>query len=65
MVPYENGLTIPTTNPDICVGCGGCESICPARPFRAIYVEGNAVHHDRDEFKETETKEVENVDFGF
>ena len=65
MVPYENGLTIPKINPDICVGCGGCESICPARPFRAIYVEGNAVHKDREEFQETETKEVENVDFGF
>ena len=23
MIPYKNGLTIPSVNPDICVGCGG------------------------------------------
>src|SRR5690606_11950437 len=25
MVPYKDDLTIPETNPDICVGCGACE----------------------------------------
>lgn len=75
MVPYEpkdengeiiRGLTIPEINPDICVGCGGCESICPARPFRAIYVEGNAEQHDRKEFEEQKpevTGELEDFPF--
>ena len=66
MVPYKNGLTIPHVNPDICVGCGGCESICPVRPFRAIYVEGNAEQHDRKEFEEKKpevTGELEDFPF--
>ncbi|MDR1341498.1 MAG: 4Fe-4S dicluster domain-containing protein, partial [Prevotellaceae bacterium] len=40
MVPYKDSLTIPQINVEICVGCGGCEFICPVRPFRAIHVEG-------------------------
>ncbi len=74
MVPYEpkdkngeiiKGLTIPEIDPDICVGCGGCESICPARPFRAIYVEGNAEQHDRKEYEEKKPEITEVDDFGF
>lgn len=65
MVPYKNGLTIPKVDPDICVGCGGCESICPVRPFRAIYVEGNAVQHDRAEFEEKKPEVTEVDGFGF
>lgn len=38
MVPYHNNLMIPKTNPDICIGCGSCEHICPVRPDRAIIV---------------------------
>ena len=30
MVPYKDGLTIPHVNKEICVGCGGCEYVCPA-----------------------------------
>ena len=65
MVPYKNELTIPSINTEICVGCGGCEYICPARPFRAIYVEGNPVHLQAKHFKEAEKKEVKLDDFGF
>ncbi len=65
MVPFEDGLTIPHVNPDICVGCGGCEYVCPVRPFRAIHVEGNPVHLEAKPFKESEQKEVELDDFGF
>ncbi len=66
MVPYKNeDLTIPEINPDICVGCGGCEFICPARPYRAIYVEGNPTHQERKEFKVEKKKEVKLDDFGF
>jgi len=42
MIPYKNGLTIPQVTEDICIGCGGCESICPVRPYQAIYVEGTS-----------------------
>ncbi|MDO4573667.1 MAG: 4Fe-4S binding protein [Planctomycetia bacterium] len=64
MVPYEGVLTIPHTDTEICVGCGGCESICPVRPFKAIYVEGNAEHQRRKEFEDVKV-EVEIDDFGF
>ncbi len=45
MVPYKNFLTIPETNPDICVGCGACEHVCPVEfPHTAIYVLPNKIH---------------------
>jgi ferredoxin len=44
MVDYKNGLTIPETEVEICVGCGACEYACPVRPYRAIYVDGNLEH---------------------
>lgn len=65
MQPYKNGLTIPVVNADICVGCGGCEYVCPVRPFRAIYIEGNPQHQEAIPFKEAEKKEVQLDDFGF
>lgn len=34
-------LKIPAINEERCIGCGACEHLCPARPFTAIYVEGN------------------------
>jgi len=67
MIPYDEGegLTIPYINPDICVGCGGCEFICPVRPNRAIFVEGNKVHRLREAFEVEEKEEVIIDDFGF
>ncbi len=44
MVPWENGLTIPEVDPELCIGCGGCEFICPVRPKKAIIVNGLEVH---------------------
>jgi polyferredoxin len=65
MVPYKDGLTAPQANPDICVGCGGCEFICPVRPYRAIFVEGNKVHQTAEKIEEGEMQVLEFDDFGF
>lgn len=65
MVPYKNGLTIPEVEPDICVGCGGCEYICPVRPLTAIYVEGNPVHLEAQAFETAKKEHVELDGFGF
>ena len=65
MIPYKGGLTIPAIDTDLCVGCGACEFICPVRPYRAIYVEGNKVHR---KIKPLEAEIKENIkidDFGF
>jgi formate hydrogenlyase subunit 6/NADH:ubiquinone oxidoreductase subunit I len=40
-----DGPQIPAIDTEKCIGCGACENLCPARPFSAIYVEGNQVHH--------------------
>ena len=38
------GVLAPEIKPEICIGCGACEYVCPAVPYKAIYVDGNAVH---------------------
>lgn len=65
MVPYKGTLTIPEVNPDLCIGCGGCESICPVRPMRAIIIKANPVHKFVEKPQEEEAKQVEVEDFGF
>ncbi len=42
---YRDSLKIPVIDKELCIGCGACEHLCPARPFSAIYVEGNIRHH--------------------
>ena len=48
MVPSDaddaDSLKIPVVNVERCIGCGACENLCPARPFSAIYVEGQEQH---------------------
>lgn len=41
----KDSLKIPVVDKEMCIGCGACEHLCPARPFSAIYVEGNVRHH--------------------
>jgi polyferredoxin len=65
MVPYKDGLTIPQINVEICIGCGGCEFICPVRPFRAIHIEGHAVQTKAKPFEEQEKDDKEIDSFGF
>ncbi len=65
MVPYRDGLTIPKVNTDICVGCGGCEYICPVRPYRAVYIVGNPVQKQAKPFVEEKKEEVKIDSFGF
>ena len=64
MVPYKGSLTIPHIEPSICVGCGGCEYVCPAIPFKAIYVEG-LKEQQTIELVHEEKKEYVIDDFGF
>jgi ferredoxin len=65
MIPYEGTLTIPQVEAGLCIGCGGCESICPVRPFRAIVVIANAEHQHVAPPEEEEVKEIEIDSFGF
>lgn len=60
MVPYKNGLTIPKVIPELCIGCAGCEYVCPVRPERAVVINGvreqvlaadPAKYRDKDEKK--------------
>lgn len=65
MVPFGDGtLTIPEIRPELCIGCGGCESICPVSP-PAIFVEGLAVQEVATPPSDDEIEEVKIDDFGF
>lgn len=48
MVPLNaddpKSLRVPSVNEQVCIGCGACEHLCPARPLAAIHVEGLDVH---------------------
>jgi len=70
MVPFgdpSKHLTIPTIKTKLCVGCGACEYICPIRPYRAIYIEGNRVHQTAELPYDPDAKQqtLQMDDFGF
>jgi ferredoxin len=65
MVPYQNSLLVPEVDATLCIGCGGCEYICPGRPGKAIFVQGNA-EHQVAQLPAREKQQEKNVtDFGF
>jgi polyferredoxin len=65
MVPFRDGLLIPEVNTSLCIGCGGCEYICPGRHGKAIFVVANE-EHQIAELPQNEKQEERNVmDFGF
>jgi polyferredoxin len=35
---------IPVLDETLCIGCGACETVCPAEPVKALVVSGLAVH---------------------
>jgi polyferredoxin len=65
MIPFKNGLTIPEVTPNLCIGCGGCESICPVSPYQAIYVEGLSTQATAKKPVKEKKFEKKIVDFGF
>lgn len=65
MESYKGDLRIPVIDQELCVGCGGCEYICPTRPFRAIYVTGNPVHKPARIPVDEKKEEIKVEDFGF
>ena len=52
MEPYKGALWGPVTQDHFCIGCGHCEFVCPALPWKAIYIEPFAVH-TRSQLPET------------
>lgn len=40
----EGKLKVPKMDQDICIGCGACEHVCPAKPNKAIYVKPHSIH---------------------
>jgi len=65
MVNYKNNLTIPEINQKICIGCGACEYVCPAKPNKAIYVDGNAIHQVAEKPKEEKIEVKQTEEFPF
>ena len=64
MVDYKDGLRIPHVTPEICIGCGGCEYACPARP-KAIVVHANYDQQWAKKPSKGKMKEVKVAGFGF
>ncbi len=65
MIPYEGSLVIPETTDDICIGCGHCEFACPTTPYKAIFVDGNAIHAAAKKPENEQTEMEKPVEFPF
>ena len=65
MVDFRGSLRIPQVNAEICIGCGGCESICPVKPRKAIAVLSQTIHRIVKKPEKEKVREVKVDDFGF
>lgn len=65
MVPYKGHLTIPEIDSSICIGCGGCEYICPVRPERAISVVSAIMQKQAKAPSKEHKEDIKIDDFGF
>lgn len=64
MKEWKNGLYFPTVNREICIGCGGCEYVCPAE-HKAMVVIPSLVHKRSEAPLEEKQEETTVSDFGF
>lgn len=65
MVPWKNNLTIPEVDTELCIGCGGCEFICPVRPAKAIVVDGLPIHERAQAVDRGESNTVRDIEEEF
>ncbi|MDP3453269.1 MAG: 4Fe-4S binding protein [Bacteroidales bacterium] len=66
MVPYgDTALYIPSLNTELCIGCGGCEYICPAIPDKAMVIHALAVHGRAERPTLDKQEKIKVDDFGF
>lgn len=69
MVLYAPGdgtvSSIPKVTPELCIGCGGCEYVCPVTPEKAIIVKPLAVHGRAEAFKEKALEPPKQGGFAF
>ncbi|MDP3437757.1 MAG: 4Fe-4S binding protein [Bacteroidales bacterium] len=66
MVPYGDGsLYIPSLNVDLCIGCGGCEYICPAVPEKSMVIYAKTIHGVALKPTEDKQEKVKVDNFGF
>ena len=42
----KNSPKVPVVDAMLCIGCGACENLCPARPMPAMTVEGLECHRE-------------------
>jgi Fe-S-cluster-containing hydrogenase component 2 len=57
---------MPVVSEQYCIGCGACQYACPARPQKAIVVNGLKKHQTAQVLKEEKVKNpTANGDFPF
>ncbi|MDD2594674.1 MAG: 4Fe-4S dicluster domain-containing protein [Bacteroidales bacterium] len=66
MLPHKKkpGLYFPSVNKNICIGCGGCEYVCPASP-KAMRVIPNEIHEAAQKPTVDKQEDIKVKDFGF
>lgn len=66
MVPFgKEGLYLPSVKQALCIGCGGCEFICPAVPEKAMIVYASEVQGTAKKPPLEKQEKVEIDGFGF